>query len=195
MKTKTLLASTILVLTTLLAPVAHAANTTAKTDFNITVENVFSIEFYTEAGKVLYSGSVPFTSVDPSKSLVYPDGRAENDGKSDVGVICRSNDGNTWYLKVTGASGGGLSSGNVKYYMAQPYNRNTNAQTDGSLAQATNWYSIPTTATTVYTSGAGDKSNLPFGTLATFSYALVPAGLDTGASYTLQVTYTLTTAP
>jgi hypothetical protein len=179
---------------TLLGAVTEAAENNQVTNISISIQRIFSLEFYTDEN-VLYSGTVPFSNVDPTKPLVYPNGREENDGKSDVGAVCRSNSGSTWYLKLHLLAAHGLAPENLKYYIDQPYNRNTSARTDGALAQPPNWYPFRPTAFTVYTAGDSDKSNLPFGTLLTFSYALNPAGLEAGKSYSAAITYTMTTTP
>lgn len=161
---------------------------------SISIQHVFALEFYTDQN-VLYSSIVPFTDVDPTKSIVYPDNRRENDGRSDVGVVCKSNLGGPWYLKIELRSGGNFEPDRLKYYLDQPYNRNTGQRADGALARSANWYPFSLNPVTVYIAGPTDQSNLPFGTLATFSYSLNPAGLDAGKAYSAAITYTLTTSP
>jgi len=161
---------------------------------SISIQHVFAIEFYTDQN-VLYSNVVPFTDVDPSKSIVYPDNRRENDGRSDVGVVCKSNLGGAWFLKIQLRPTGNFEPERLKYYVDQPYNRNTGQRADGALARSANWYPFSLNPTTVYIAGAADQSNLPFGTLATFSYSLNPAGLDAGKAYSAAITYTMTTSP
>ena len=171
-----------------------AFDSSLTTNVTVTATGVFSMEFYTDAN-VIYSTAVPFSNVDPTKSLVYPNGRSEDDGKSDTGVACISNMGVPWYLKIQGVYSEGLFDGNAKYYYSQPWDRNTNQQTDGTLAGSVEWTSIPTEASTIYTSGSVDTVNTPFGTLSTFSFGVDPRGLSAERTYTVSVTYTMTTAP
>ena len=174
---------------------ANADIATVTATMQAAVSDVFSIEFYTDAN-VLYSTNIPFTNIDPTKSLCYADSRREYDGKSDTGVVCKSNLNVTWYLKMGATtSTPTFPMANFKYYMGQPWNRNTGQQADGTLAQTPNWYSIPTAPTVVYTSGDLDKSNLPYGALATLSFAIDPRNLYSGVSYIINISYTLATAP
>ena len=69
-----------------------AVNETVSTSLNITASSIFSAEFYTDQN-VVYSTTIPFSNIDPTKSMVYPVGRAENDRKSDTGVVCVDNTG------------------------------------------------------------------------------------------------------
>lgn len=173
---------------------AGAVDISSTTNVSISIQQAFSIQFYTDSN-VVYSTTVPFSSIDPSQSMVYPDGRKVNDGKSDVGIICLSNAGKTWYLKLSVQTTASLTADKMRYYMDQPYNRNTGGRADGTLSQPARWYPLSSTPTTVYSSGAQDQSNLPFGTLVTFNYALDPSGLEAGQAYSAVITYTLTTAP
>jgi len=172
---------------------ARAVDTTGTSSVSISIQQVFSIEFYTDQN-TLYSDTVPFTGVDSTKAFVYADGRMENDGKSDVGVICKSNAGVTWFLKLHLLPKPPLAADKMKYYVDQPYNRNTGGRADGTLTQSANWYIFNTMPTTIYTAGYLDKSNLPYGTLFNFNYGLIPSGLDAGRAYTATITYTMTTA-
>jgi hypothetical protein len=178
----------------LVTPGAYALDTNAATTLNISVQQAFAIEFYTDSN-VLYSSTVPFSNVDPTQSMVYADGRRVGDGKSDVGIICMSNAGVPWYLKIHVTSTEPLTADKVKYYVDQPYNRNTGGRADGTLAQPAKWYPFQLSPTTIYSSGAQDQNNPPFGTLFTFNYALDPSGLEAGKAYSAAITYTLTTAP
>lgn len=174
-------------------PSARAADTTGTSSVSISIQQVFSMEFYTDQN-TLYSDTVPFTGVDSAKSFVYADGRMENDGKSDTGVVCKSNAGLAWFLKLHLAPKPPLTVDKMKYYVDQPYNRNTGGRADGTLTQSANWYIFNATPTTIYTAGYLDKSNLPYGTLFNFNFGLIPSGLDAGRAYTATITYTMTTA-
>ena len=66
---------------------AIALDSSLSTTVNVTAASAFSMEFYTDQN-VIYSTTVPFSNVDPTESLVYPNGRAEDDGKSDTGGNC-----------------------------------------------------------------------------------------------------------
>lgn len=173
---------------------AIALDSSLTTNVTVTATSIFSMEFYTDAS-VIYSTAVPFSNVDPTKSLVYPNGRKEDDGKSDTGVVCISNMGVPWYLKMQGVYSEGLFAGNAKYYYTQPWDRNANQQTDGTLAGSVEWTPIPTESSNIYTSGSLDTVNTPFGTLSTFSFGVDPRGLSAERTYTVSVTYTMTTAP
>ena len=172
---------------------AYCADSSSTTSVSISLQTIFSIEFYTDAN-VLFSTTVPFTNVDPKKSIIYPDGRSENDGKSDTAVICSSNTGKTWYLKLHAQTAPPLTVDKVKYYISQPYNRNTGATSDGTLTRTPEWYPLAAEPTTIYTSGYKDMSNLPFGTIVTFSFSLIPTDLESGKTYSAAITYTLTTS-
>src|SRR3989338_6731746 len=101
------------------------------TDVSASVGSVFSLAFYTEADKVLYSTSVPFSNVDPANDFNYADNRAENDGKSDVGLIIRSNAGSIWYFKMSVNAASTLA-GKLAAFMGPPTNRNSNSASDGT---------------------------------------------------------------
>ncbi|MFC1631341.1 hypothetical protein ACFL1I_00100 [Candidatus Omnitrophota bacterium] len=171
----------------------YAQDQSLSTTVTGTVASIFSLEFYTDAN-VLYSSTVPFTSVDPGDQYNYPDGRAEDDGKSDVGLLVTSNQSTPWYLKVGLTPGSELTS-KLAYYMGQPYNRNWGTPSDGSIGHG-DWFNIPSNIApeTMYTAGTADQLNTPFGTLATLSFKIDGAGLSPGGK-TVSVTYTLTQTP
>lgn len=171
-----------------------AADTSKTTTIGIAIQNIFSIEFYTDQN-VVYRDAVPFTNVDPNKTIVYPDGRAEFDGKSDVGIICKSNAGAAWYLKLHVITNPPLTPEKLRYYVSQPYYRNTGGLAGGSLTRTPAWYPFSNTPTTIYTAGVNDQTNLPFGTLTTFNFALDPSGLKAGEAYSAVVVYTFSTTP
>ena len=174
--------------------VVSAVDTSKVTNISIAVGSAFSMEFYTDQN-VVYRDVVPFSNVDPGKTIVYPDGRGENDGKSDVGIVCKSNSGAPWYFKIHAITNPPLTVDKLQYYISQPYNRNTGGQSDGTITQAARWYSFSSTPTTVYSSGFSDTSNLPFGTLITINFSLNPSGLNAGQAYSAIAVYTFTTTP
>lgn len=178
----------------LMSSPAIAAESSKSSTVSIAVQNVFSMEFYTDSN-VLYRDAVPFTNVDPNKAVVYPDNRSENDGKSDTAVVCKSNIGSQWYLKLHLIPNPPLTVEKMRYYAGQPYNRNTGGTADGALAQSPQWYAFSNLPSTIYTSGYSDSSNLPFGTLLSLNFSLIPTGLTAGQAYSATVIYTMTTAP
>ncbi|MBI5144380.1 MAG: hypothetical protein HZA30_04870 [Candidatus Omnitrophica bacterium] len=188
-----ILSISMLVVSLLCADV-FALDTSKTTNIGIVIQNVFSIEFYTDQN-VVYRDTVPFTNVDPNKTFIYPDGRAENDGKSDVGIVCKSNAGVLWYLKLHVIANPPLTAEKLRYYISQPYDRNTGGLADGTLTRTPYWYSFSSTPTTIYSAGFHDQSNLPFGTLTTFNFSLDPSGLTAGQAYSAVVVYTFSTTP
>src|SRR3989338_6655299 len=114
--------------------VVSAVDTSKVTNISIAVGSAFSMEFYTDQN-VVYRDVVPFSNVDPGKTIAYPDGRAEKDGKADVGIVCRSNSGVECYLKIHAIKNPPLTVDKLQYYISQPYNRNTGGQSDGTLTQ------------------------------------------------------------
>lgn len=171
----------------------NAVDKSLTTTVSVTTSVIFAMEFYTDE-KVIYSTTVPFSNIDPSQSMAYPNGREEDDGKSDTGVVCISNVGEPWYLKIQGTFSEGLPKNSVKYYYSKPWNRNSGQESDGTLANNIEWRAVPDTPATLYASGAGDEINTPFGTLSTFSFAVDPRSLSSDQVYTVSITYTMTTA-
>jgi hypothetical protein len=178
----------------MLAGVAHAApDQNRQTTVTASVGDMFSLEFYTDPN-VLYTTTVPFTNVDPANQYNYANGRAASDGRSDVGLLVKSNQGKVWYLKI-GVNSGSSLLGKLGCFMGQPWNRNWDTVADGSLGRG-DWFNIPVDSNpeTMYTAGTGDQTNTPLGTLATLSYKIDGTGLVPG-SHNGVVTYTLTEAP
>ena len=175
------------ILLSMLTTDVKAETVTQTATMQAAVVNIFSIEFYQDAN-VLYTTNIPFTNIDPARSLCYADGRSEYDGKSDTGVLCRSNLDAIWYLKMdANTSTPSFPLANFKYYMGQPWNRNTGQSADGTLAQSPDWYSVPPSPVVTYTAGTQDKNNSALGTLATLSYAVNPATLYSGVSYIINI--------
>lgn len=145
----------------------------------------------------LYSTNLPFGTIDSSKSQCRPFG-SEGSGKPDTALVCVTNLGQTWYLKLKGEAGSSpaFPMQDFQYYMSLPQNRNGgNHPADGILARPENWYSIPASSTTVYTAGPTDLINTTLGTMATFSFAINPQRLTGSTTYIITITYTLTTSP
>ena len=174
---------------------AFAATVTGASQATVTVGQEFSAEFFNDSS-VLYptGGPVTWTGVDPTSNLVKADG--DHTDASDVGLVCKSNIGDTWYVKIHETSA--TLDGKLKFYLPIPVNRNTGGDADGSLAYTTpadgeDWPVIPGSADVVYTSGANDTISTPFGTLLAFTFAVNPEGLAAGSSHSATITYTMTT--
>lgn len=174
---------------------AARAATTITSDVNASVNITKSFEFYTDPN-VLFKESIPFTNVNPESRYNYPDGRAENDGKSDIGLVVIANSNTTWYLKIKAVDAAGdlVSKGNLAVYMGQPINRNTGGTSDGTLGQPKDWFIISAIYHTLYTSAGADNNNTPFGTLITLSFKVDGSGLKPGPHVAV-ITYTLTDSP
>ncbi len=159
------------------------------------VGNVFSLAFYNDTN-VIYNTSIPFGSINPSSQFNYPVGRAEFDGKSDIGLVVTTNFDLPWYLKIqpTDTTGNLAGAGKLAIYMAQPINRNTGGSASGGLGQGVDWFTLPASSHTLYSSAGSDNNNTPFGVLAALSFKVDGTGLATG-DYATTVTYTLTTTP
>jgi len=186
----------LLLFVSILISSANADTATVVATVEAQLGTTFSMAFYTDAN-VLYSTNLPFGTIDTSKSQCKPVGRVDYDGKSDTGVVCLSNLGQRWYLKLKGEPGSSpaFPMQYFQYYMSQPYNRNTGQPSNGTLAQPAAWYSIPTSSTTVYTAGLQDLINTQYGTLSTFNFAIDPQHLTGSSSYIIKITYTLSTSP
>ena len=158
------------------------------------VPNIWSLEFYTDQN-VLYTTNVPFTRMDPTDSWVESDGREASSGKSDIGLLCRTNLATPWYMKIQGSAGQLITLGKLKYGLWQPWNRTLGQPSDGTIAGGAGWHDMPTASTAVYTAGSYDENNLPLGTLCMFSFAIDPGRLDPTEIYNSIIQFTLTTVP
>ena len=175
-----------------------ATSTSATQQARASVTSAFRAEFFVPDGAhIVYDRLVPFTGVDPTKDFILPDTRAVNDGKSDIGIYCKSSLNIPWFIKI-GITGGNLPADKLKFYMGQPtvWNGSASITTDGAVTpNPPDWTAIPKgTNMTIYQSGSNDTVNTPFGTLATINFQLDPEGI-LGGSYTAIVTYTMTTSP
>lgn len=206
---KRLIALTLAVL--LFASQANAASVTATTSTSVTVGQVFSIEFYTEAGKIRYgSGQIQFPAYDPASdtTMILTSAWANNDGQSDVGVVCRSNIGQNWALKIRMSSATMLPTNVAVYKPDKVYNRNySGVASERSTGLTKQWYIMSSSDETIYTGSGGDQNSAPLGILATFSFAILPTGKATptgqtqigsgnilaSGTHNLDVIYTLTT--
>ncbi|MFC1631342.1 hypothetical protein ACFL1I_00095 [Candidatus Omnitrophota bacterium] len=172
---------------------AETVSVTASSAFS--VAEVFTLEFYDrEPGKYLYSTEIPFTNMDPSKTWVLADGRREGDGKNDLGLLCSTNLGETWYLKIHGSPNNVFLS-KIQYGLWRPWNLNAGAAANGNLNEG--WIPLPAAAVTVYSAGSNDLNNLgpeaQQGTLCGFSFAVDPSRLDPKTVHRCTIQFTLTT--
>lgn len=183
----------ILIMVVILGALATSASavTTLSQNANVTLASVLSIEFATTTDSTFGSGTIPWTSVDPASSVVYPTGHLTT--KSDVGLICKYNGAGSWYAKMNLTTTN--LTGKLSRWISQPTNRNTTTATNGSVTGLDSWVVIPAVAATVYTSGLNDSLNTPLGTFIGVNYSLNPTGLATGTAYTGTITYTITTTP
>lgn len=178
------------------AGIASAETVTVVATMQADVKGVMSIEFYNGANILYpYGATIPFTNIDPTQSMCYSDGRTLDNGKSDTGVKCQSNTGETWYLKmgVTSTGSPAFPLDHFKFYMGQPWCKGVLA--DGTLTYPEGqWYLVPQSSSTVYKAGRIDTNNYGDGTIATLSFAVNPEGLSGGANYSMKITYTMTTS-
>ena len=159
--------------------------------------DIFSLELVGPSGdfpNILYMTNIPFTQIDPALSMCYSDGRTSDSSKSDTGVLIRTNKAIPWYLKMRAVAASSPLfpiETNFKYYMGQPYNRNTGAPSDGTLASSPAWTPVPISPMVVYSAGPSDMNNLPYGTITTLSFSVNPEGLPSATNYIIEITYTL----
>ena len=174
---------------------ADTATITATGTFD--VGDVFSLTFYeSEPDKYLYTTEVPFTNVDPTQTWVQADARSANDGKNDIGLLCKSNLGEIWYLQIQGSPNDFFLS-KLRYGFWRPWNMKTGGPADGALNEG--WHAIPAATTIIYTAGSEDLNNLgneewQQGTLCGFSFAVDPSKLVAEQIYQCTVQFTLTTS-
>ncbi len=167
---------------------------------SLDVSNIWSFEYYID-DNVLYTTDIPFNITEErirtQGTHVMADGREYYDGKNDVGILCRTNLNVMWHLKIhaTPSDTPLVTLGNIQYYLGQPWNRTLNMPADGEVVGGAAWYSIPTSSTVIYKAGSTDLSNLPYGTLCLFSFAINPGKLSPTEAYNCTIHYTLTTTP
>ena len=186
----------VLLLVSLMAAPSFAETVMVLANGAFDVPDIFTLEFYDrEPNKYLYTTAVPFTNMDPTQTWVMADQRKANDGKNDLGLLCKSNLGEIWYLKIHG-SPNNFFLGKIKYGLWRPWNMKLGQPADGILNEG--WQALPATASTVYTAGPGDLSNLGAewwqqGTLCGFSFSIDPSKLDPTRIHQCTVQFTLTT--
>jgi hypothetical protein len=172
----------------------------AQTDAKVSVSAIFRADCVPPNGtSIMFANTITFSNIDPNKSFALPDGRAVGDGKSDVGISCKSSGTAQWFLKI-GITAGNMPDNKLKYYLSQPYiwdnEHGVSIQTNGTIIpDPPGWTPIPRNGTTtVYSSGTNDTSNIPLGTLLTLSFQVDTMGLTAG-TYSATVTYTMSTTP
>lgn len=140
--------------------------------------------------------TVEFGNVQPGdwKELKTAGGNYHNE------IVCKSNNGQTWYLKVKvdhalTAGANTIPVGNFQWNCGWFGSKNGAGGQQGTGVfnhSTTAWVPYTTTNDLVYTCGTNEKSNLPNGNGGTFSYALqVPNDQPIG-TYTATITYTMT---
>ena len=204
----------IVTMAVLLGTVAYAAEDTITSPASVSVLSIFSIEFFDggTTGSVRYpNGDIDFNAYDPSgdETMVFTTQYSDGDLKSDVGVVCRTNIGQDWALKIRMQSGSAsfLPTNIAVYKPDVVYDRNTTPSTQYSTGATKQWYIMSDSYETIFTGTGGLQNTAPFGILATFSFAILPTGtakpegqstigsgniLPQGA-YNVSVDYTLTT--
>jgi len=169
---------------------AYAA-TNISQSASASVAAVLSVEFSTYG--TFNNGSIPWTTVDPSSDYIRPTGSATT--RSDVALVCRYNgSAANWYLKMRLTTSN--LTGKIYRQIPQPNLRDpAGTPTTGTVAgNTTDYWVVPATDTTVYTSGSNDRINTPNGTFVGVNYALRPEGLQNGgAGYSGTLYYTITT--
>lgn len=154
-----------------------------------TVTGDFEVKFYPRSGIdnadtniVFPTGAITFPAITGTETMVYPQGRSENDGKSDIGVLCLSNLANNvttnrWGLKMKMT--GNIPSDNIIVYIPEyAYNRNapTGSNTLGGIQRAKGWYKVETSDMLIYKADDNHLLTTQWGTLITFSFAVIPSG-------------------
>ena len=192
---------------------AFAEQDTVVTNTSFDVPSVFDIAFYSDPATIRYGdGQIVFPAYDPASNMtmVLTSGWADNDGKSDVGVVVRTNIDKDWALKIrlSSATEGFQDTNLAIYEPDRVYNRNyTGAASERNTGITKQWYISSTTDKTIYTGTGSDRNTAPFGMLAPFSFAVLPTGkaMPSGQSqigygnilgakiYSFAVTYTATT--
>ncbi len=189
-----------------------------------TVNPIFAIEFYPRVGPypdqadagILYpDGQVTFPAIDPlsQEAMVYsalkPPVVPGVDAPSDVGVLCFSNTDEDWGLKIHMVSTT-VASNNFVVYLSDPTKIATYRNTGESLGggqKNEGWHPLWKAGEIIYKTDSNHKNTPPWGTLLTFTYAIIPSGqfeLDdgtvvcngyplTGVTHDLTIFYTMTT--
>lgn len=163
-------------------------SSTATATVSATVNGNFEVKFYPRTGidksdsKIVFpAGAITFPAITGTETVVYPQGRSESDGKSDIGVLCLSNlanevVANRWGLKMRMT--GNIPSDNLIVYIPEfAYDRNvTGTNTLGGVQKSEGWYKVETSDMLIYKADDYHLLTTPWGTLMTFSFAIIPSG-------------------
>jgi hypothetical protein len=184
---------------------ASAAEDSVTTTANGEIDSVFSIEFFNDASVRYADGQISFPLYDPTSGdlMIATTAYVQGDGKSDVGVVCRTNIGQDWALKVRMANpSAGFEKTNVAIYKpTEVWDRNTGSPY--STGAPGTWQIISDVDETIFTGSGGLQNTTPNGILATFSFQVLPTGTDgtigygnvlNAGIYSFDVVYTLTTS-
>jgi len=174
------------VLMTLMPIYAYALSDTKTAAVSATVTPLFSVS--------VSLNTIDFGSVQAGSwaELKTAGGSYHNE------VVCKSNNGQTWYIKIKvdhalTSGSNAIPLANFKWMCAYVGSKNPPyAAGTGTLANAIAYISFITTDALVYTCGADEKSNFPNGIGAQFNYGLSVPDTQPAGSYTATVTYTMT---
>ena len=192
---KRILVLVLLILAGLGHTLSFAQTVMATANGSFHVPDIFTLEFYDrEPDKYLYTDRIPFTNMDPTQTWVMADRRRTGDGKNDLGLLCKTNLGQRWYLKIQGRPNDFFLS-KIQYGFWQPWNLSLAQSSNGSLSEG--WQALTANPTTIYTAGSNDLFNLGLegqeGTLCGFSFAIDPSKLDPSRVHQCTIQFTLTT--
>lgn len=210
MKTFSVLALTAVFLLVMGSASYAATDRPKTTTARVTVGEIFSLTFYADADSVRepLGGPLDFKRVDGSSpsgwyynAAATLDGNGDpNDGKSDVGLICKSNAhtvASPFYLKIKKSSD--TLDTKTGYNVSGAFSVADGTAVDGTVTYPSGfkgstgignlgWGELPTSDATIYQSGTNIYAT--YGVLFPISFALVPDGLA-ATSYTTTITYTM----
>lgn len=152
---------------------AYALSASQQATFTVTVNSVFELS--------IDQGLIDFGRMDPGDEK-------NNIPSRGLTVTSRTNSGNPWYLKINSSSP--FSSGDKII----PYSSfRWTGWTDGSgVWFGTNNKTVSASPVLAYSSGAGEESNLPNGTLNHFKFKLNVPKIQAPGVYTTMVKFTMT---
>jgi hypothetical protein len=161
------------------------AATTVTATVSATVNTDFNIAFYprpsmneTDANITFPTGVITFPAIKGNETIVYPTGRSQGDGKSDIGLLGLSNlpnGGTQWGIEMQ--MSGNIPPDNIVVYVpANAYFRNTTPATALATAKTAGWYKAETSQVVLYRADVNHLLTDPWGTLLTLSFAIIPSG-------------------
>jgi len=173
---------------------AFAATASQTVTASATVTSTFDLAFYPRPGidaadnNIAFpTGAITFPSISGAEAMVYPTGRSVNDNRSDVGLLCLSNQANNvtanrWGVRMSQT--GNIPSDNIIVYInGQAFNRNVNPAVNlGGIQQSVGWHKVDTTNMILYRADDNHLLTTPWGTLITLSFAIIPSGKFTDNS-------------